>query len=118
MQTSMMYHMKGVKSTLHRGGEGENARRVKFSNTCLGCRFESFHCLHALHYSGLNAYRPMNMQKHHDIKKRKIYAIFTYCDTKYSLAAREFLAVMRSRYLFANPRGIFACGVAARENSS
>ena len=26
-------HMKGVKSTLHRGGEGQNAWRAKFSNT-------------------------------------------------------------------------------------
>ena len=25
--------MKSVKSTLHRGGEGQNAQRVKFSNT-------------------------------------------------------------------------------------
>ena len=31
MQTSS--HMKCVKSTLHRGGEGQNVQRAKFSNT-------------------------------------------------------------------------------------
>ena len=27
-------HMKGVQSTLHRGGEGKKAQRTKYSNPC------------------------------------------------------------------------------------
>ena len=34
--------MKSVKSTLHRGGEGQNVQRAKFSNTYgQGCRLLS-----------------------------------------------------------------------------
>ena len=29
----LSHHMKSVKSTLHRGGEGQNARRAQFSNS-------------------------------------------------------------------------------------
>ena len=37
-----LLHTKSVKSTLHRGGEGQNARRAKFSNTYgQGCSLQA-----------------------------------------------------------------------------